>query len=97
MKIVAFYQPFLNERGTSVAMFDYAYFNQTIPGNKSIIIYDQNNSWNEANGEHRFKETFETHSIDCKNCDMNTTNKKIDEIVEKTQSKWIYMAKFALS
>ena len=46
MKIVAFYQPFLNERGTSVAMFDYAYFNQTILGNKSVIIYDHNNSWN---------------------------------------------------
>lgn len=94
MKTVAFYQQFLNERGTSVAMFDYAYFNQTILGNKSIIIYDHNNSWNETNGEKRFKKTFETHSIDCKNCDTNTINQKIDEIVEKTQSNWIYMTKF---
>ena len=93
MKTVAFYQPFLNERGTSVAMFDYAYFNQTILGNKSVIIYDNNNLWNEKNGEQRFKETFETHSIDCKDCAMNTINQKIDEIVEKTQSKWIYMTK----
>jgi len=94
MKTVAFYQPFLNERGTSVAMFDYAYFNQTILGNKSVIIYNHTNSWNEKNGEQRFKETFETHSIDCKDCHMNMVNQKIDEVVEKTQSKWIYMTKF---
>lgn len=94
MKTVAFYQPFLNERGTSVAMFDYAYFNQTILGNKSIVIYNHNNSWNEKNGERRFKETFETHSIECIECDTNDTNQKIDDIVEKTQSNWIYMTKF---
>jgi hypothetical protein len=94
MKTVAFYQPFLNERGTSVAMFDYAYFNQTLLGNKSIIVYDHNNSWNESKGEQRFKETFETHSIDCNNCDIPTVNRKIDEVVEKVGAKWIYMTKF---
>jgi hypothetical protein len=93
MKTVAFYQPFLNERGTSVAMFDYAYFNQTILGNKSVIIYDHNNSWNVSKGEQRFKETFETHSIDCNNCDMPTVNRKLDEVVEKVGAKWIYMTK----
>lgn len=94
MKIVAFYQPFLNERGTSVAMFDYAYFNQTILGNKSIIVYNHHNTWNESKGEQRFKESFETHSIDCKDCDVSATNTKIDYIVESTRSNWIYMTKF---
>ena len=94
MKTVAFYQPFLNERGTSVAMFDYAYFNQTILGNKSVIIYNHHNAWNESKGEQRFKENFETHSIDCKECDVLATNQKIDSIVEQTGSGWIYMTKF---
>lgn len=94
MKTVAFYQPFLNERGTSVAMFDYAYFNQTILGNKSIIIYNHHDSFNEPNGEQRFKQTFETHSIDCKNCDVLTINEKIDSVVESNGANWIYMTKF---
>ena len=31
----------LNERGTAIACYDYAYFNQKLLGNKSIIFYDK--------------------------------------------------------
>jgi len=94
MKIVAFHQPFLNERGTSVAMFDYAYFNQTILGNKSLIIYNHHDNRNESKAVARFKDNFDVYSIDCMGCDMPTTNSKIDEIVEATNTKYIYMTKF---
>ena len=32
----------LNERGTAIACYDYALYNETLLGNNSIIIYDQN-------------------------------------------------------
>jgi hypothetical protein len=38
MKTVLFFDPNLNERGTSIATYDYAHFNETILGNKSIIV-----------------------------------------------------------
>ena len=38
MKIVAFHTPTIDERGTCIAIFDYAHFNETILYNTSIII-----------------------------------------------------------
>lgn len=37
---IAFWDNQLCVRGTTVALFDYAYYNQTILGNESIIMYD---------------------------------------------------------
>lgn len=41
MKTIAFYQPHLDIQGTGVSYYDYALCNQTILGNKSIMIYDK--------------------------------------------------------
>jgi glycosyltransferase involved in cell wall biosynthesis len=41
MKTVLFYDPNLNERGTSVSVYDYAYYNEKILGNRSIIATTQ--------------------------------------------------------
>jgi glycosyltransferase involved in cell wall biosynthesis len=38
MKTVLFFDPNLNERGTSVSLYDYADYNEKILGNKSIIV-----------------------------------------------------------
>ena len=46
MVIIAFWDNYLCERGTSVALFDYAYYNETLLKNKSIIIYNKNNKYN---------------------------------------------------
>lgn len=43
---LGFYQCHLCPQGTTVSYFDYCYFNQTILGNKSIMIYDKNDSRN---------------------------------------------------
>ena len=37
---IAFWDNCLSERGTTVAMYNYAYYNQTILGNESIIMYN---------------------------------------------------------
>ena len=52
----------LCERGTDVAMFDYAYFNQKINGYKSIIFYEKNHPCNNTNVIEKFKKEFEVKS-----------------------------------
>lgn len=97
MKTVAFYQPFLNERGTCVAMFDYAYFNQTLLGNKSLIIYDSIDTRNEQNGLKRFKENFEVYDFKCGDCCVEDRISMIDDIVVKTNTQYIHMSKFGVN
>ena len=40
---IGFYSNQLSFRGTEVAMFDYAYYNETLLKNKSFIFYEKNN------------------------------------------------------
>ena len=44
MKIVAFHSNQLGIRGTEVALYDYAHYNETILGNKSYILSDANSN-----------------------------------------------------
>jgi hypothetical protein len=37
---IAFWDNGLGERGTTVALYDYAHFNEVLLGNKSIILYN---------------------------------------------------------
>lgn len=96
MKTVAFYQPFMNERGTCVAMFDYAYYNQTMLGNKSIFIYDSADSRNEELGLKRVKDNFDTYDIKCADHNVECTQmriKKIDDVIMSNNITHIYMCK----
>lgn len=45
-------------RGTSVAMFDYARFNQSILGNESFITYDLKSRFNDRRGISKFCDEF---------------------------------------
>lgn len=96
-KTVAFYQPFMNERGTCVAMYDYAHFNQTLLGNKSVFLYDSFDSRNDHNGLMRIKGAFDTFDIHCADYTQNNTEEirvsKIDEILRKTNADYIYICK----
>ena len=38
---IAFWDNCLNERGTTLAIYDYAYYNKKILGNESIIMYNR--------------------------------------------------------
>jgi hypothetical protein len=96
MKTVAFYQPFMNERGTCVAMFDYAHYNQTLLHNKSVFIYDSKDSRNESKGLKRIKDNFETYDISCSNYNNDNATeriKKIDDALEASGATHIYMCK----
>jgi hypothetical protein len=58
MKNVAFHANQLSERGTEVAMYDYAHFNEVILKNKSFIISDKNANMNALK---KFESRFEIY------------------------------------
>lgn len=59
MKII-FQSNQLSLRGTEVALFDYAYFNQSILGNESIVVFDRNSPNNAPPALRKFQKNFTT-------------------------------------
>ena len=59
---IGFHTDQLSERGTEIALFDYAYFNEKLYGNKSIIFYKKNNKFSHPNAIDRFRKTFECYA-----------------------------------
>ena len=63
MLTIAFCENCLCERGTTIALYDYAYYNEKILGNKSIIIYNLNNKDTDKNVLERFKKQFKVCGV----------------------------------
>ena len=63
---IAFYSNQLSERGTEVAMYDYAYYNETLLDNKSIIIYSKNSGNTNERVVKKFKHRFNVYSVENK-------------------------------
>lgn len=61
---VLFHENQLSYRGTSVAVYDYADFNEKLLGNTSIIIYNRNNPYNDLKAIERFKNRFKVLSYE---------------------------------
>jgi hypothetical protein len=61
---IAFWDNQLCERGTTVSLFDYAYYNQTLLQNKSFIFYDKNRCENNTAIINKFKAHFTVHETD---------------------------------
>jgi hypothetical protein len=55
---IAFWDNYLCERGTTVALYDYAYYNQKLLNNESVIFYNSNISANEPSVIDKFKNNF---------------------------------------
>lgn len=60
---VAFWDNQLCERGTTTSLFDYAFFNQTILGNRSFVFFDKHRD-NQPNIIDKFKAHFVLHDVD---------------------------------
>lgn len=56
---IAFYAQHLTERGTAVALFDYAKQNRELLGNESVVLYDETHSGNSSSVIEKFKAEFE--------------------------------------
>ena len=83
---IAFYDNSLSERGTSIALFDYAYFNQSLLNNKSIIIYNKNSDNNNDKIVDKFNDSFDVFSI---SSDLNV--QEIDKILYEEKCDIIYI------
>ena len=55
---IAFYSPHMSVRGTEVALYDYAHYNEKILGNESIIISHENQWRNHESVIKKFEDRF---------------------------------------
>ena len=60
---VAFYTNQMCERGSEIALFDYATHNRTLLGNDSLILYDATHPWNMEAVVQRFKAKFTVFGV----------------------------------
>jgi FkbM family methyltransferase len=78
-KIIGFHSNQLCERGTEVAMYDYAYYNEKMYGNKSVIFYCKHNTNNDANVIKKFEAQFKCFAYDnFLDIEQIINNEKID-------------------
>ena len=63
-KTIGFHSNQLCERGTDVAMYDYAYYNEKMYNNKSIIFYCKHNSNNDVDVIKKFETQFKCYGYD---------------------------------
>jgi hypothetical protein len=79
MKTICFYDNQLCERGTTIALFDYAYYNETILGNKSIIMYGKNAYNNNEDVIKKFEKHFKVIPLEFFNAfDIENTLKELN-------------------
>ena len=83
---IAFWDNQLCERGTTVSLFDYAYYNQTILNNKSYIFYDKNRKENNIDVINKFKTHFIVHETD--------NFKETDDFLTQYNITHIYIIKY---
>ena len=83
---IAFYSNHLGERGTEVAMYDYAYYNSKLLNNTSIVIYNKNNDLNNDKVINKFKKEFDVFEIS-----DNMKKDEIDRILSEQKCDIIYM------
>tara|TARA_Y100000052_G_C2953229_1_gene88665 strand:+ start:295 stop:1245 length:951 start_codon:yes stop_codon:yes gene_type:complete len=78
---VAFYSPHLCLRGTTVAMYDYAYYNEKLLGNESIIFYDKDHQANNDTTIEKFTNVMECVPMDSINdIDKTIVDNQVDAI-----------------
>ena len=83
---VAFWDNQLGERGTTANTFHYAFYNQTILGNRSFIFYDKGNPNNRQPIIENFKQHFVVHETD--------NFKEVDDYLRKYGITHIYITKY---
>lgn len=88
---IGFFDNLLCERGTTVSLYDYAYFNEKILNNKSFIFYDKNMQSQNENDKvvDKFKKQFTVHGVD--------NFKEIDDdYIEKYNITHMYIIKYGV-
>ncbi|WP_223608938.1 hypothetical protein [Chryseobacterium sp. OSA05B] len=84
MKIL-FHENELNYRGTSIALYDYADFNERYLGNESLIVYDKNSKTNHPLGIDKFSKRFNVIGY--------SDFKEVDHLISKNNIDLFYAIK----
>ena len=82
---IAFWDNCLGERGTSVSLYDYAHFNETILGNTSIILYNVTHPSNNQSVIENFKSRFDVFVV--------SDWSEVDPILKDTGCDILYVIK----
>jgi len=82
---IAFWSNSLCERGTTVALFDYAYYNQVLLHNTSFVFYDKKRTETKPEIIAKFKREFIVHETD--------GFSEVDEYIKKYNITHIYIIK----
>jgi hypothetical protein len=85
---IGFWDNCLCECGTTVAIYDYAFFNQTLLQNNSFVFYDKNNGNTRTEIVEKFKCQFVVHETD--------NFKEVDEYIEKYKITHMYIISYGL-
>jgi hypothetical protein len=83
---VAFWDNQLCERGTTVSLYDYAFYNQSILKNTSFIFYDKNSQYNKMDVIDKFNQRFIVHGVDNFN--------EVDNYIKQFNITHIYIIKY---
>ena len=67
---IAFADNYIGRRGSAVALYDFAHYNETILGNKSVILIPGNHEHNSPDAIEKFKNRFEVFEHDHGNIDQ---------------------------
>lgn len=82
---IAFHDNILSLRGTTVAMYDYAYFTREYLGNESIILYDTRYTQNSKDVYNKFIKEFKVYGY--------SDRSEIDQILAKEGCDYFLMMK----
>lgn len=75
----------LSIRGTEIALYDYARYNEEVLGNQSLVCYEKNNSNNNPAAIERFSKRFETLAY--------TSFTEVDPLIRQYQADLFYAIK----
>jgi hypothetical protein len=80
---IAFWDNSLNIRGTTVALYDYAFYNRTVLGNESIVIYNVTEPPNDKDVINKFEKEFKVIGV--------TDFDKVDDILQQEKCDLLYV------
>ena len=80
---IAFWENCLCERGTTIAVYDYAYYNKTLLGNESIIIYPGNSTSNKDDVVSKFEKEFKLFGV--------SDFAEVDAILDREECDMLYV------
>lgn len=85
MKTIAFHSNQLSVTGTEVAVYDYAHYNETLLGNRSVVLHNRLNPNNHPDALAKFAKRFEVLTYDHVS--------ELDDVISRAHAELLYAIK----